>query len=103
MLRSIFGEESCGGWVSGRIKPEPTTLGRKKFTNGIITICAFEKPEGSEWKRGQCRRYSTSGNKALRSSYDSCWILPCNKPASNAAATSDCHRHVNATLPSTNL
>lgn len=44
------------GWALGRIKPKPTTLGRKKFTNGIITICAFEKPDGSEWRRGQCKK-----------------------------------------------
>lgn len=44
------------GWVLGRIKPEPTTLGRKKFTNGVITICAFVKPDGPEWRRGQCKK-----------------------------------------------
>lgn len=44
------------GWVLGRIKPEPTTLGFKWYNNGIKNKSSKTPPSGDEWKLGMIKK-----------------------------------------------
>jgi len=53
---SKFLKECPEGWTKGRLNQKPTTLGNKWYNNGVIAVCAKQKPFGNEWVSGMLPR-----------------------------------------------